>query len=225
LGLLLGMKHALEADHLAAVASLAGQGRNTGGIFRLGLAWGLGHTLTLGIVVSLVLAFNTALPDHLALYLEMAVGVMLVLLGGDVLRRIVGERIHFHLHRHDHEIHFHAHSHAYGKSHDHGHRRSASARALLVGLVHGLAGSAALVVLSVAASESVWAGFLFTALFAIGSMAGMAALTAVIALPLGISSRRLTWGHNGLMAGIGMVTVVLGATLVFENGLAAGLFV
>ncbi len=223
LGLLLGMKHALEADHVAAVVSLAGRKDDSGGIVRLGLAWGLGHTVSLCLVVSLVLVFNTVVPEHLAQYLEMVVGIMLILLGGDVLRRMVSDCIHFHIHKHGNEVHFHAHSHFASESHHHGHKSNSVKRAVLVGLIHGLAGSAALVVLSAVTTESAWMGILFATLFGIGSMAGMAVLTLIITLPLGYSACRLAWAHNGLLAVVGITTIIIGASLFIDSGIESGL--
>ncbi|OQX43499.1 MAG: urease accessory protein, partial [Candidatus Sedimenticola endophacoides] len=111
-GLLIGMRHALEADHLAAVASLVSRRQSLAETLRQGGAWGLGHTLTLFLFGSVVIFMDTVMPERLAAGLELAVGFMLVLLGADVLRRVVRERVHFHVHRHGGERHFHAHSHA-----------------------------------------------------------------------------------------------------------------
>ncbi|MDH3911158.1 MAG: hypothetical protein OEU09_07660, partial [Rhodospirillales bacterium] len=113
LGFLIGMQHALEADHVAAVASIATRGGSVGRIVRQGAAWGLGHSVTLLIVGAAVLSFDAAVPESLARILELAVGVMLLLLGLGVLRRVLRRGIHFHRHRHgDGIVHIHAHSHA-----------------------------------------------------------------------------------------------------------------
>ena len=100
LGLLLGMKHAIEADHVAALATLATRSQSLAQTVKLGAVWGLGHTLTLLLFGGLVLALDLVMPERLAQALEFAVGIMLVLLGLDVLRRISRERVHFHIHRH-----------------------------------------------------------------------------------------------------------------------------
>ena len=113
LGLLLGMQHALEADHLAAVASLTAHNRSNRNIIRHGAVWGLGHMLTLSVFAGAVVLSERAVSPRLAEWLEFAVGVMLILLGASVLWRIVRERVHFHIHRHDGgQVHLHAHSHA-----------------------------------------------------------------------------------------------------------------
>ncbi len=217
LGFLIGMRHALEADHVAAVSSLATGARSVRDTVRLGAAWGLGHTLTLFLFGSVVLAMDTVMPERLASGLELAVGVMLVGLGTHVLWRLYRDRIHFHVHRHaDGTVHFHAHSHAGDPHphdptrHEHAHPARFPIRALLVGLMHGMAGSAALILLTLQTVPSPQIGLAYMALFGVGSIAGMAVLSAVIAIPLQYSARRLTWLHNGLQTTVGMLTIGLG---------------
>ena len=224
LGFLIGIRHAFEPDHVAAVASLATRTTSLRQAVRQGLAWGLGHTLTLFVVCTIVLALDTSLSDRLAGYLETAVGVMLVLLGADVIRRLVRERIHFHAHRHGDGInHFHAHSHAGelarahdARHHQHDHPAGFPFRALAVGLMHGMAGSAALIVLAVQAVHSVWLGLAYVALFGLGSIAGMAIFSAIISLPLR-SAETMTWVHNSLHATVGLGTIILGAATIYQH--------
>ncbi len=216
LGFLIGLRHALEADHLAAVASLATRTGSLRQTISLGALWGLGHTLTLFLFGWLVLVLGVALPEAVAGWLEFAVGVMLVALGLDVLRRFVRDRVHFHAHRHgDGNVHFHAHSHRGETGHDperhhHGHDRSLLARALLVGLMHGMAGSAALVVFTMERFASATAGLTYIALFGLGSIAGMAVLSVVIAVPMRRAATGLTVAHNILQVAIGIGTTGLG---------------
>lgn len=220
LGFLIGMRHALEADHVAAVASLSTASRSMRQTVKQGAAWGLGHTITLFLFGSIVIFMNTVMPERLAFWLEFTVGLMLIGLGIDVIRRMLRDRVHFHTHRHaDQGEHFHAHSHA-GESnhtksaHSHTHEPRFPLRALLVGLMHGMAGSAALILLTLETIDSAWLGLLYMALFGIGSMAGMAALSFVIAIPLRASAQRLTWFHNGLQVTIGLFTIGLGLSVV-----------
>jgi ABC-type nickel/cobalt efflux system permease component RcnA len=228
LGFLIGMQHALEADHVAAVVAIATRGSSVGGIVRQGAAWGLGHAVTLLVVGAAVLSIDSAVPEGLARMLELAVGVMLLLLGLDVLRRLLRQRVHFHLHRHgDGVVHVHAHSHAGEQGphdaglHRHDHPRDLPLRALMIGVVHGLAGSAALVVLALATVQSALTGLVYIALFGFGSIVGMAALSTVIAVPIGWSARLLTWSNRGLQAAIGCATTGLGGVIVYEVALAA----
>lgn len=228
LGLLIGMRHALEADHLAAVASLATRSRGMGETTRLGIAWGMGHTITLVIIGSAVLMMDTLVPESVAKVLELIVGIMLVVLGADVLRRLIRDRIHLHIHQHNGGRHVHAHGHHAPPvihdmdAHRHGHRSRMPWRALVVGLVHGMAGSAALVLLTLNTLHSVWQGMLYIALFGIGSIAGMAALSLIIALPLRFTARRLSWFFNGLTATIGFFTTLLGASVIWQLGFGEG---
>ena len=126
-GLLLGMKHATEADHLAAVATLATRQGSLVQTLRQGVAWGIGHTLTLMAFGGAVLLLGQAISPGLGQALETAVGIMLVLLGADMLRRLVRDRTHFHVHRHGPRLaHVHAHGHRgegahAGSAHRHAH--------------------------------------------------------------------------------------------------------
>jgi ABC-type nickel/cobalt efflux system permease component RcnA len=220
LGFLVGMRHALEADHIAAVSSLATRSASTSECLRQGLFWGLGHTVTLVVFGSLVLVLDRSLSPSFASGLEMAVGAMLVLLGLDLLRRLLSERIHFHVHQHENGIrHFHGHSHAGERahgSHGHEHRRKLPLRALLVGLMHGMAGSAALVLLAVETAPGVVSGLLYILLFGCGSIAGMALLSLVIAVPLRYSPAGLTRLAFVLQAVIGLATVGIGVSIAVE---------
>ena len=225
LGFLLGMQHALEADHIAAVSSIAARRSQVGDIVRHGLTWGLGHTLTLFAFAGVALLLGRAIPDSLARPIEAAVGIMLVGLGAHVLWRLWRDRVHFHRHGHgDGTVHFHAHSHAgevapHSRA-AHGHEHGFRWRTLLVGLMHGMAGSAALLVLTVSQASSPAVGLGYVALFGIGSMVGMGALSALIAVPLAVTARWLTAANHGLQAVVGIVTIAIGIRTVVEMALA-----
>jgi ABC-type nickel/cobalt efflux system permease component RcnA len=216
LGFLIGMRHALDADHLATVAAISTRRHSIQDTMRHGAVWGLGHTITLFLFGSTVIWLDTMIPEQLAHYLEMAVGLMLIVLGLDVMRRVIRQRIHYHLHKHrEQAAHFHAHSHAgegehATSSHHHEHDKRFPVRTLMIGLMHGMAGSAALILLTLDTMTSLWTGMAYMLLFGIGSMVGMALISMIIAIPLQASARRLTWMHNGLQLGIGMLTVGLG---------------
>lgn len=224
------MQHAMEADHVAAIASLATQNKSFGETAKQGAAWGIGHAATLFLVGGIVLMMDTLVPEHFAQGLELAVGFMLVFLGADVLRRLIKERIHFHQHRHGETVHFHAHSHKSGQPHkqdphQHEHIKSFPLRALFVGMMHGMAGSAALIILALNSVSSIGLGMLYIALFGIGSILGMTMLAVVISLPLRYSSRSFTWAHNGLKLMVGVVTIGLGSRLIYEVGVVQGLLI
>lgn len=224
IGLLLGMKHATEADHLAAVATLATRQSSLVQTLRQGVAWGIGHTLTLMLFAGAVFAVGQVVSPTLEKALETAVGVMLVVLGVDVLRRLIRDRIHFHVHRHaSANEHVHAHSHRGEGSHAdsphrHQHAKRWPVRALAVGVMHGLAGSAALVVLSMQGSTSVALDIGYIAVFGIGSIAGMALLSVVIAVPLKLSAGYLTRVHFAMTALVGIFSCALGVFMILEIG-------
>lgn len=225
LGLLLGLQHAMEADHLAAVASLTARDRSLGDAARQGTAWGLGHSLTLLLVGGGVLLIDGLIGERTALLLESVVGLMLILLGLDVLLRLWLKRVHFHIHSHDSETHIHAHAHAPGSRHEadphhHRHAKRLPLRSLLVGMVHGMAGSAALIVFALGSVRSVWEGLAYIAVFGLGSVIGMTALAVVISLPLRWSARSLTWAHNGLTAVLGIFTLGLGMLILHQTSQA-----
>jgi len=231
LGFLLGMRHAVEADHVAAVASLTTRSHSFAEAIRMGATWGVGHTLTLFLFGAIVIFSDSIIPEQMAMMLEFAVGIMLVLLGIDVIRRMRQERIHFHVHEHDEGVrHFHAHSHAGEGVHEdsphlHSHRKKFVLRPLLVGMMHGMAGSAALIVLTLQTVESPLTGMLYILLFGVGSVAGMAALAAVIMLPLRHSAKHLTRVHHALQVAVGIGTITLGSYLMYEIGFVEGLIV
>jgi ABC-type nickel/cobalt efflux system permease component RcnA len=225
LGFLLGMQHALEADHIAAVSSIAARRSEVADIVKHGLTWGVGHTLTLFAFAGAALALGQAIPEDLARPIEIAVGIMLVGLGAHVVWRLWRDRVHFHKHSHgDGTVHVHAHSHA-GETVAHAHAPHTHAhgvrwRTLLVGLMHGMAGSAALLVLAVSQASSVTAGLGYVALFGVGSMIGMGVLSTIIAVPLALSARWLTLANSGLQGAIGAITVAIGARTIVETVLS-----
>jgi High-affinity nickel-transport protein len=223
LGFLIGMRHALEADHVAAIASLATQNHTIRQTVHQGIMWGFGHTITLFVFGSSVIWMSAVMPEKLAHGLEAAVGLMLILLGLDVMRRLYLKRVHFHVHGHaDGSQHYHAHAHATKTPHNpqlhrHTHQHPYSLRALYIGLMHGMAGSAALILLTLESVQSPAMAMLYIALFGAGSICGMAILSVVIAIPLRKSASGLTWLHNGLQLCVGLATITLGCLLVFEN--------
>lgn len=225
IGLFIGMRHALEADHVAAVASLMNDRQSLRYTIKQGSVWGLGHTITLFLFGSIVIFMDRVIPEHLASGLEMAVGVMLILLGSNVLYRLIRDRVHFHGHRHgDGEYHFHVHSHA-GESrsqhdpsrHDHYHPQGFPLRALFVGMMHGMAGSAAVILLALGTVTSPMQGMFYILAFGVGSIFGMALLSAIISIPLRASAKRLSWMHNGFQLITGTLTIGLGFLVLYSN--------
>jgi hypothetical protein len=220
IGFLLGLKHATEADHVTAVATLAAGQRSLSQIIRQGVAWGLGHSLTLFCIGFLVLTLGHAIPSRLAQALECAVGAMLIILGADVLRRLLIDRNYMIWHRHPRGSH-HLLVHGDVPRLQSVTSSAGSLRALVVGMVHGTAGSAALIILSLGAMQSPALSLLYILTFGIGSIAGMAALSAAIAYPLRLSARGLGEGHRIVMACIGAFSCAMGAIVVYRIGISA----
>ena len=221
LGFLLGMQHALEADHIAAVSSIAARRTGVRDIVKHGLTWGLGHTLTLFAFAGAAILLGHAIPEHLTRPLETAAGIMLVGLGLNVLWRLWRDRVHFHKHGHyDGKTHIHVHSHANEQlphAHSaHAHKHGFRWRSLAVGLMHGMAGSAALLVLAVSQVANPVYGLIYVLLFGVGSMVGMGALSTVIAIPLVVSANTLTWANRGLQIAVGIVTIAIGTTTIYS---------
>lgn len=216
LGFVIGLRHALEADHLATVASLATRAGSGSAVIRQGVFWGLGHTLTLMLAVGLMLTLGLTVSDAWARGLEAAVALLLIAMGLDVLRRIRRDRLHAHVHEHSGgDRHLHVHSHEPGAAHGpdaHEHRHPAAShggKAVLIGMLHGLAGSAALVLLTAEQATTFAVAMLYVSVFGLGSVVGMGLLSLVIAVPLRASAR-VEWLDVGLRGVIGCLSVALG---------------
>jgi len=221
-GFMIGLRHALEADHVAAVASIMIQKQGKSAALRHGAVWGLGHTVTLFFFGTVALLVETLIPEYMASVLECAVGFMLLYLGLDVLWRMSRTGIHFHVHKHHGKRHLHAHQHDSElvhtdvSAHQHKHKSPFPVRTLMVGIMHGMAGSAALVVLTLNAAQNLWLGMGYMLLFGVGSIAGMALLSVVISIPFNLSSKRIERLIGYLQLGIGMGTSGLGGFIVFN---------
>ena len=219
LGFVLGMRHALDADHLAAVGSLAGGSGGGFRFMRLGLSWALGHSTTLVILGSVVLLANGTIPPLLAFALEGLVGLLLIFLGLGVVRRVIAERIQFRRHGLSQRC-----STRPKASHDHCQKGVLTRRAALVGVAHGLAGSAALVLLALSTLDSLWIGMGYIALFGLGTVAGMGLLSCLLALPLRLLASRLSLHYSCALALLGLWSVGLGGVLLYENARAVFLW-
>jgi high-affinity nickel permease len=224
LGLLIGMQHALEADHLAAVSAIAARKTSARKIISHAAFWGMGHTITLMGIAGGALYLGLEISEKTSAWMETVVGIMLILLGGNLLVGLIKERIHFHYHYHNAEkLHIHAHSHADEKGthekllHNHEHSNVLPWRTLLIGMIHGMAGSAALLILTTQIVSSPLVGLIYVGLFGLGSVFGMAALSALIAIPLSRSATALTWVNRVIQGGVGVWTLLLGAYVIFQS--------
>jgi len=251
---LLGVQHATEADHLAAVTTLATRQGSLGQTLKQGVAWGIGHALTLMLFGGTVLFLGKSIPRHMEQMLELAVGLMLIALGAEVLHRLARHRSRFPAHTygknpaHDdarshagegaHRLSPHHHGHIKGWSWLHrgtGPRRTPRTdgdepsslraiplRSLAVGMMHGMAGSAALILLSLGAVHSWSMGLIYIALFGAGSITGMALFSLAIAIPLRLSAGYLGWLHKSMTGLAGGFSCMLGGFTVYRIGFLGG---
>lgn len=258
LGLLMGMRHATDPDHVIAVTTIVSRERCLIAASRVGIVWGLGHTLTVLAVGAAIIIFKIAIPARLGLAMEFAVAIVLVLLGLGafaslvqlVVRRIaetpvaVEQSLVVHSHAHDHGFGQHRHPHVHSDSCDHTseqvppqHEHSLPAGALssfairrpllrsfCVGLVHGLAGSAAIALLVLTAiPQPLWAT-LYLAIFCLGTIVGMGLITTAIATPFAVAAQRMSWMHQSLVTGSGLLSFGFGLFLVYQLGIVDQLF-
>ncbi len=250
-GFFLGMRHATDPDHVIAVSTIVARHRRAGSAAWLGALWGLGHTLTIFVVGGGIILFRWVIPPRLGLSMEFAVGVMLILLGimnlsgvwqlftesrarGDADARTV----HTHPHGHGDYIHDHPHGHE-PEAHPHDPARTPVgwldrhlgalgsyrwARPLVVGVVHGLAGSAAVALLVLATiPDPRWALF-YLLVFGAGTIAGMMAITAAISIPFAYGGARSARVGSVLRVSSGLISLGFGLFLAYQIGVVQGLF-
>ena len=234
LGFLMGIRHALEADHILAVATLV-ESKNSGEAMKQGLVWGIGHTLTLLVLGAVFISFDFLITESTSHILELIVGIMLVILGIDLLRKIYNDRIHLHPHKHANGInhlHFHAHptsgnstNNRSHQSHSHSHIGSFPIRALLIGFMHGLAGSSVLIILTLKTIHSPLTGLIYILLLCLGSIVSMALTSAVIAIPVRQTMKKSQWLYGGFRSAIATFTLIFGMYIVYDSGVASGLLI
>jgi ABC-type nickel/cobalt efflux system permease component RcnA len=217
-GFIIGLKHALDADHLVAIGTMVTEDRSPWGLAVLGGTWGLGHTLSLVAVGLLVLFLNLQISESTEQMLEGFVGIMLIGLGLNVLRKMLkGTKTH--THQHSHGEHDHSHPHVHGTESDNKawhHSAKVSPRALAIGLVHGLAGSAGLMLLVIPTIDSKALGILYIAVFGVGSIGGMMIMSFLIGLPFHLTSKNLEPLNKGLQVVASAASILIGAIIVYE---------
>lgn len=220
-GFVLGLKHALDADHLAAVSTMADERRSLFGSSLIGALWGLGHTISLMIAGVLVILLHFEIGERTSKALEFGVGLMLVGLGVNALRKLVSGG-HVHIHVHEHRGLWHAHPHLHdGKREDEPHTHhglKSGARPLLIGLVHGMAGSAALTLLVLTTIPSPLVGFIYIAIFGIGSIGGMMIMSTLFALPARLTARRFARADFVLRGLAGGFSFCFGVVMIYQIG-------
>ncbi len=204
------MQHSLDADHVAAVSTIVSKNRSLKTSALVGAVWGLGHTSVLLLVGLVVMILKLSIPGELSQGLEILVGLMLLFLGSALLKNVFTGKLHIHKHKHGHVEHIHLHSHKVLPNHAHLHRP------FLIGAVHGLAGSAGILLLIMASIPSLFQGLLFTLTFGMGSVLGMVVCGAVISLPFRFT-QKFSRLNRYLMFLAAMITIAVGIQVLRHN--------
>ena len=226
-GFVLGLKHAVEADHLAAVSAIVSERKSLWASSLVGGLWGLGHTVALLVAGVVVILFHFRVGERTERVLEFTVGLMLIALGANALRRLArGGHLHLHTHRHGGREHIHPHIHDGAPDpdpHTH-HGLRLGPRPLLVGMVHGLAGSAALTLLVLSTISSPFVGLLYLVVFGVGSAGGMMLMSALFGLPVYLTATRFARANLAVRGLAGLFSLCLGLFTVYQIGFVDGLF-
>ncbi|HEU4932741.1 MAG TPA: hypothetical protein VFT48_11705, partial [Pyrinomonadaceae bacterium] len=230
LGLLYGLKHATEVDHIVAVSAVVSEQRKLTRAAIVGGLWGAGHTASLVIVGAFVLALRIAIPSLVASWLEFGVALMIIGLGVVALRRAFRSRADVHIHKHDHgdqchaHIHFHEADYPADNTEPHSHAVARiGLKPILVGAMHGLAGSGALTLLVFTQIHSSALGLLYLGVFGAGSIIGMLLMSGLVGLPFVLSSRKLSGIHYRVQMIAGAISIAFGIWYAYETGIASGL--
>lgn len=225
LGFLLGLKHATEADHLVAVTTIVSEQRSLRRSMMVGVLWGMGHTAALFVAGLLIIILRVSIPAQVATLLELAVALMITFLGARILYLLLRDRrsLHVHTHTHGGRTHSHLHFHDPQDAHLVGESRKESEahhkglrglRPVMVGVVHGLAGSAALTLLVLteimSGGGSRALGLAYLLIFGVGSIGGMLVMSALISLPFVFTANYLARINNPLRLLAGVASVVFG---------------
>ena len=220
IGFVLGLQHAIEADHLAAVSTIVSEKKSLLTASLVGGLWGVGHTISLFVVGAFVIFLKLQISPSTEMRLEAVVGAMLILLGLNALRKLYSaEKIHVHAHEHGSREHVHIHIHRDETAEASHHRFSP--RSVFVGMIHGLAGSAALMLLIIPTISSPWLGLLYILIFGIGSIGGMMAMSFLIGVPVHFTANRFTIFSKGIRLAAGVFSLGLGTVIVYEKLIAA----
>lgn len=224
IGFLVGIKHAMEPDHVIAVSTIASQTKKLGKASLAGVFWGSGHTLTLLLVGMALILMKSAIPETWAMSLEFVVGIMLVYLGMSSILSFHKRKVRSSSHVHAGSLRRHPHTAAWtDDSESDGVGRASFAKSAVIGMVHGLAGSAAMVLLTMSTVHSEWEGLLYILIFGAGTVVGMLLCTTAIGIPFVLSARNA--GVNMALTRItGAISVAFGCYYMYNLGVTEGLF-
>ena len=233
IGLVFGLKHATEVDHVVAISTIVSRHKSVSRSAFVGALWGAGHTASLLLIGAIVLSLRIAIPQSVSGWLEFGVALMIIGLGVSALWRALraNSEVHVHKHSHDGLSHTHVHFHEHESKHNprlraaHSHAVSRIGwKPLLVGMMHGLAGSGALTLLVLTQISSSLLGFLYVLTFGLGSIVGMLLMSALIGLPFAFTSGRLTHLQQGLQTLAAVFSICFGIWYALRTSAVATLF-
>jgi high-affinity nickel-transport protein len=248
LGFFLGMRHATDPDHVIAVTTIVSRQQSIRHAALIGILWGIGHTITILVVGSAIILFGIAIPPRLGLSMELSVGVMLILLGALNLSGIMRwmtetftpGQLENHVQSQGFGVSVVRHSHSSpAVKHDHDAVNKSVGwmdglfgrlgiyqvvRPFVVGLVHGLAGSAAIALLVLTTFRVPTLAVAYLLVFGIGTIAGMMLITTAIAVPFKYSKTRFVRLNHSLGLVSGIISLAFGVFIVYEMAFVNGLF-
>ncbi len=226
-GFLIGLSHAKDADHLAAVGTIVAERKSLWSAALIGGVWGLGHTISLFVAGLFVVLLNFEISERTERILEFSVGIMLTFLGLNVLRKLLkGGKLHFHKHEHGAREHVHPHLHEPARAdepHTH-HGLRFSPRALVIGMIHGLAGSGGLMLVYLPTIETQTLKLVYIIIFGVGSIAGMMLMSFLVGLPFHLTAGRFNRFNYLLQSVAGLLSIAFGLLIIYEKGITEGLF-
>ena len=247
-GFFLGMRHATDPDHVIAVTTIVSRQRNLLKAAMTGIFWGIGHTLTIFVVGTIIILFDVVIPARIGLSMELSVGLMLIVLGVMNIASFMrsaraispqdSEIVHRHPHSHGDYVHSHAHGHT-PETHPHSHQQTPltwldrlfgriglyqQLRPLVVGIVHGLAGSAAVALLILTTIRNPHWAIAYLLVFGVGTIGGMMLITMSIASAFNFFGKKQEKFSQRLGLASGLVSLAFGVVLAYQIGIANGLF-
>lgn len=230
----MGVRHATDADHVVAISTIVTQQKKLKNASIIGALWGIGHTITVFIVGVAIIIFHVVIPPRVGLFLEFAVAIALIILG---IRNLLisPDRPHTHIHFHDLNPHIHIHEHTALVQEEMGVKVSIRRfvrqfglfqllRPIIIGLIHGLAGSAAIALLIVGSIKSPQVAVFYLLIFGLGTMIGMMVITTLIGMPIIFAAHRFTKINRYITILSGILSLVFGLYLAYEIGITQQLF-
>lgn len=219
LGLIFGLKHATEVDHVVAISTIVTQNKSLFRSALVGAMWGVGHTASLLIAGLVVLSLRITIPQRVSNWLELCVALMILALGASALWRVLRRKVEVHLHQHRHDeishvhVHFHEETTRHGKERRSAHSHSVSGigiKPLVIGSIHGLAGSGPLTLLVLTQIKTLALGLLYIAIFGVGAIVGMLLMSGLVGLPFVLTARNLSTIHRRLQTAAAVLSIAFG---------------